>query len=561
MSGELVKAVKTNRIFLCVVVALSVPVGCLAGSGSEMLLSREIGAGTLAPKVGEAEARSGNEGGMPPLRQSQAVAGGGDGGSGSGYFQRRGEAADATDRPGQAALGRQRSAILTQLNGGSRIVPIREGARPYKRDRMAGEAVDLQGAVASSQAYSNEIAGAAARSDAAARFSDAAAGAAFLPRLDIQDKKGRETSTPSAITDPITGKKVPSDVHQMRDTVVQLTQPLLDVPAIYEYRRQRAVEMASIETLADSRERVTFQAVNAYLRLIEARIAQIITGEYEANLKQLLERIALRAAAGASSVTDSDRVRGRVVGAKASIIETQALLEAARVHFRRLTGLDPATVEIPDVLLPDMPSDIENALSQAFENNRELRAAMNDTEAVRLEQKSKLGRFLPRLEFHYTDVRIYNAGGIAANDPSIGSSPTQRDKRAMIVLNFNLLNGGSDLNQARGLAGKSEESRLRAAEIQRQLEERIYINFETLITVKDRIDAVREEVEVNEKVVAAFGEQLVLANRSLLDVLDAMQRLNDSKMLLNRLIVAEATASYQLLNNLGAIGTALSRTK
>lgn len=450
--------------------------------------------------------------------------------------------------------GRERANVLMKLNGGERIVGVEGGNRAGARRISAVGSVSLKLAVESAQAYSNDIAGANAKTAADGYNASAAAGAAFLPRVEYFDKIGDEISQPSSITDA-SGNKVPIDKHQYRDSTWQITQPLIDVPSIYEYKRLRSAEVSSRELLNSSRERVSQDTVSAYLKLIESRLTQIITSEYERTLKKLLEWTTLRSSAGASSETDSDRVRSRVIAARAAIAENQALLETARIQFRRLTGLEPASIEIPESLLPELPPDVETALERAYSGNRDLLAAESDVEAIRYEQKGKLGRLLPKLEFLYTDRYVYNAGGIAANPASQNSFPTQRDKRALFVVSFSVFNGGSDVNQARALAEKSEEARYRAAEIRRRLEERVLINFETLLTTRDRINATREEIEVNEKVVAAFNEQLVLANRPLLDILDAVQRVNDSKLQLVRMVVAEATASYQLLSNIGSISS------
>jgi adhesin transport system outer membrane protein len=129
----------------------------------------------------------------------------------------------------------------------------------------------------------------------------------------------------------------------------------------------------------------------------------------------------------------------------------------------------------------------------------------------------------------------------------------QNDKRAMFVMSWNLLNGGADMMQSRALASKRMEYEYRAKDIQRKLEESLRINFNTLRAVNGRINAVRQEMESNDIVLAAFNEQLFSANRSLLDVLDAYQRQYNSRTELTRLLIAEATAGLQMLRNMGKL--------
>lgn len=452
------------------------------------------------------------------------------------------------------ALGRERAAILIGLNGGKKSTTLvgENVSSVIQRNEGQSAILKLDEAITACVAHSNEIAGAQARSKAAGYFANAAA-SAYLPHVDIVGKTGEEQSSPSSITDPTTTQKVPSDTHRYREAAVKITQALVDVPAVFEYARQSSIEKSSHEAYLGTQARVTLEAISSYFRLIETRIAQIHASEYESSLKALLEWITTRSGAGASSPADRDRVRARVVGAKAKTIEAQALLEAARVQFRRLSSLEPTSIDIPDSLLPDIPADVESGMKMALDNNRELRSAVHDTEAVRHEGSGKKSQFLPKLGLQYTDTRVFNAGGVAANPSIYGTSATQHDRRILLVASINLFSGGDDLNQARALAEKKIESQYRVSEIRRRLDEAVRINYETLTTIGKRIDAVREEVDANQKVANAFNEQLVLANRPLLDVLDAFQRLYESKVELNRLVIAEATVSHQLLFNIGVL--------
>ena len=194
-------------------------------------------------------------------------------------------------------------------------------------------------------------------------------------------------------------------------------------------------------------------------------------------------------------------------------------------------------------------------MAAAIQNNDELQAALRDMESVVQERRAMQAKFAPKFDIELSANRTYNAGGVAGSDPMPNSTlyTVQDDKRAMFVMTWNLLNGGTDLMQAKALASKRLEYEYRAKEIQRKLEESLSINFNALRAVNGRVNGVKQEMESNDIVLAAFNEQLFAANRSLLDVLDAYQRQYDSRTELTRLLVAEATAGLQMLRNMGKL--------
>ena len=194
-------------------------------------------------------------------------------------------------------------------------------------------------------------------------------------------------------------------------------------------------------------------------------------------------------------------------------------------------------------------------MATAVQNNFELQAALRDMESVAQERRAMQGKLAPKLEIELSSIRSYNAGGIDGSVRIPGSTiyPDQDDKRAMLVMSWNLLNGGADMMQTKALASKRLEYEYRAREIQRKLEEAIRVNFNAMRSISGRIDGVRQEMESNDLVLAAFSEQLFAANRSLLDVLDAYQRQYNSRTELARLLTSEATAGLQMLRNMGQL--------
>lgn len=452
-------------------------------------------------------------------------------------------------------LGKERAKLLAEMNKSLTVElpPAAFLARPEDAATRVKN-LALLDAMVLALGYSNEVAASTAHRDSSDYLATASLGP-LLPRVDLSYNSGREYSNPSTVTKQPGNQRLPYDMHHRTDRQLFVRQALIDLPSYYERQRQNLLLKSAEHNLSDAQERVAHDTIVSFLKLIELRLAVVLAENYETDLKKLLDYMSARAEAGGSTQADMQRVKGRVINTRSTVIEAQGAYDSGLVEFARLTGVVPSSIVIPESLLPVLPSNFEAAMATAIQNNHELQAALREMESVAQERHAMLGKFAPKLDIELSSVRTYNAGGIAGSDP-VGNNvlyTSQNDKRAMLVMSWNLLNGGADRSWNKALESKRLEQEYRAKEVQRKLEESLKVNLNTLHAVGGRIDGVTQEMVSNDLVLAAFNEQLFAANRSLLDVLDAYQRQYNSRTELARLLIAEATASLQMLRNMGQL--------
>ena len=459
----------------------------------------------------------------------------------------------------RSVLGVERAKLLSEMNKSPLVgLPSVEYLEQFDPDVKPIDRLSLFDALALSLSYSNDVASSSAHRDSSESLATASLGP-LLPHIDLHYSRGQESSSPSSVTQQPNYDRLPQDTHTRTDTQLSIRQTLFDLPSYFERQRQNLLLQASEHNLSNTQERVVYDTSISFLKLIQYRLAVVLTESYEGDLKKLLEYMNTRVQAGGATKADMQRVKGRVLNASAAVIEAKGAYESGLVEFKRLSGVVPSSVEIPVSLLPILPKDFMAAMTTALESNFELQAAKQDMEAVVQEKHSLQGKFIPKFDIEISATRTYNAGGISKSDPPPNGTlyPLQNDRRAMLVMNWNIFNGGADLMQSKALEAKRQEYEYRASEIQRRLEESLRINFNALRATNGRIIGVKQEMESNDIVLAAFNEQLFAANRSLLDVLDAYQRQFDSRTELTRLLVAEATAGLQLLRNIGKLQEAI----
>lgn len=457
--------------------------------------------------------------------------------------------------PESFALGKDRARLLAELNKSATVeLPPAQFLSQLDAGVARVNNLSLFDAMALSLDYSNEVAASSAHLDTT-EYQAAASLGPLLPHIELRLNTGQESSSPSALTKLPLYERQPHDTHHRTDSQLYLRQALIDMPSYFERQRQNLLQQAAEHNLSNTQERVAYDTLVSFMKLIQLRLSVVLVENYEAELKKLLDYMTARVQAGGGTKADMQRVKGRVLNAMSAVIEARGAYESGLVEFKRLTGVVPSSIAIPENILPVLPVDFDTAMATAIQNNYELQVALRDMDSVVQERRAMQGKFSPKFDIELSAIRTYNAGGIAGSDPLPNSViyPVQDDKRAMLVMTWNLLNGGADLMQAKALESKRLEFEYHAKEIQRKLEESLRVNFNVIRAVNGRIDGVRQEMESNDIVLAAFNEQLFAANRSLLDVLDAYQRQYNSRTELTRLLIAEATAGLQMLRNMGKL--------
>jgi adhesin transport system outer membrane protein len=178
-----------------------------------------------------------------------------------------------------------------------------------------------------------------------------------------------------------------------------------------------------------------------------------------------------------------------------------------------------------------------------------VRAARRDVEAANQELKSARAKFSPTVALEWTQTKTRGAGG--AIDTTDNSLQLTTDRRLMMVVSMNLLNGGSDLYYSKQAGAKYVEKSNTALDLERKLREQIEINYRTLGAVRKRMEISRQAYLTNANVADVFLEQLSTGSKQLLDVLDAYQQAYQARMDFANLLFQQADLSYQILRNTG----------
>lgn len=442
-------------------------------------------------------------------------------------------------RPGLPSTEGLRISGLAGLVGIDAVVRLETPEEARSSSRDLGE-LTLVAAMRGAVGYSLEAKAAGVRVEAARQTERAALGQ-ILPRIDAKYSIGQAQFKSTG--------RPPPDWMERSDSTVSMRQPLLNYGALRTWQQQRHLVEAAEQRRVNTDSSTALEASTAFLAAYQAQLTIEFGREYATMLTDLERYVSARASSGATSPADADRVRARVANTQAILSEARATLLSSLGNLRRLLGGLPDRLSIGGLPPKIAPMALETAAVEAIAANPELQAGRRDIVAASVERDAVRGRFLPTVDLEISQLEFRNASG---------SPGQQQDKRAMLIMTVPIFTGGGDLATYRALAAKQAEQEFLVGHAERRLRFELENAFSILDSISPRLDSTLIELSANRKVVTAYREQLFAANRSLLDVLDAYQRLYQSKNDLVALLVSEAQTKLRVAHVTGRLHALVS---
>lgn len=448
--------------------------------------------------------------------------------------------------------GRARAKMLQTLYGGEVVLLDALSTSPP----TVTEPLQLDQAVAYALQNNFEVLGAEAKAEASGWELVGGYGQ-YVPRVEYQYQRGKERSQPATFQDS-SGATVPDNRHNRRDKSLTITQQLIDPVIIADIVERHTTKDADDQEFRAVREKAALDTINSFFRLVQSRLSIRFAEEYKSSLDRLSARMNDRVEGGGASKVELDRIRARSVTAKSAIIEARSEYQAALVEFHRLTGVVPLKLRLPVVLTPTLPETVDQVVGMAMSNNPDYQAMNKRSDAATEEMTKSFAKLLPKLSVQITHTRSWDAGGIA-NQPVTANKPVypfDDERRVMGVFTWTL-NGGVDAATGMANAARARQASYVATDTRTKLEESIHVSYDALNAASGRIQAVNQAVESSRNVATAFEEQYLAASRPLLDLLDADERLYQSKVELSRLVIAETGAGFLIRRQMGDLVPAI----
>ena len=365
----------------------------------------------------------------------------------------------------------------------------------------------------------------------------------YYPSVDITAGYGREKTVSPFTQDLENTNSITLNRQEFNGTI---TQSLFAGGGIVNevkrnYANFVALNFRKIATAND----IALEVTEAYLNVLLQKTIIRISKENLRKHNELLGLTRERASAGVSRQAELSQAIARVNLARTNLINAEGNLQEARIKFRKLVGIWPATLtkhKSPTVEL--FPTSIEKAVPLAMSYHPQIKSAAADIKEARAKQKVAASNLFPKIDAVFSAGRNRNLDGLEGKN---------FDNIAAVRMTFNAFKGGADLANTRKAAFEMQEAIQIRNNTMIDVREALGLSYNSWGINKERTRVLKKYVSNVQKTKSAYFEQYKIGKRSLLDLLNVQNEEYNAEVDYLRAINDENFAKYRILNNIGTL--------
>jgi len=367
----------------------------------------------------------------------------------------------------------------------------------------------------------------------------------YLPQIDLAAGIGKERTNDRASRARPNNSAAVNLTRQ--EASLTLQQRIFDgFETDSTVQREKARVQSAAKRVAENTEFLALDAIGAYVEVLRQRELVRLAEENLRVHGSILSSLRQRLAGGGGSSADVAQTEARSARARATLTQTLNDLRDSEAAFTRIVGQFPDELGSPEFPSGVLPADLDAAVGLAGSNNPTTQIFEADVRAA-------------DAEVSVAEVPFYPAVSLEAqseyNDGRDGINSYEFNNQVMLRVRWNLFRGGIDRaarQEALARLSESKNRRLRSfLEAQQEMRQSWFALEANQQRVEDLADSVRFNVETRD----AYRQQFEVAQRTLLDVLDAENELFVSSGQLVTAQTNELLASYRIL---AVAGTLLS---
>ena len=340
-----------------------------------------------------------------------------------------------------------------------------------------------------------------------------------------------------------------SDWDARGEAALSLTQRLYDGGEVKNRVAVRKALLSSADyRVFDNAQAIALDALIAHLNVYRQRELVALSEKNVSMHQDILGSLELIRKAGAGSIADVTQVQGRLARAESSLYSTKADLAGAEANYLRVVGTTPQQVGFAGV--PKIsPTSLMQALEETEKGNPKVLALGADVEETEARELLAKAAYAPKLNLELSSNY---------RDQVEGNPSWQHSNEAMLRMRWNLFNGGQDKSGIQAATSRKLQSRSNRTEQLVTVLEETTATWAQFQSSRQQGKAYRDAVNYNEQTLDSYLKQFNVAQRSLLDVLDAENEYFQTSGQLLTATVNETIASYRLLALAGRLQVAES---
>lgn len=301
---------------------------------------------------------------------------------------------------------------------------------------------------------------------------------------------------------------------------------------------------ASSASIGEVESEITLMLARAYAEVIANRRIVALNKETAASLSVMLNGVRERLKARDLTRTDVDQAQSRLSLARGRLEASLATLEASEVEFERLTGKRPEQLApFPNVL--GIPSNPDEAVAIAVGENPGIIAARSEAQATRFSLSSAKGDLLPQV------FATANSNYGPASPAGTSTNRYEFGTTVGVGMRMSLFAGGRQNAKVRAASARVTQAEQQTINLERSVSARTQAAYAEWQASKALVETSRQAVAANESALNGVRMENAVGTRTILEILNAEQELQDAQIQLANAEKDHAVASISILAAMG----------
>ena len=362
----------------------------------------------------------------------------------------------------------------------------------------------------------------------------------FRPKIDGYYNKGK-------IDTAISGSNFIADgVRTETNAGIKITQPIFNGGStINSIKSAKKKIKAQRLKLKYTEQIVLLEAINIFSSLAAKKKELLLNQKKEESLKKKFELAENQFEIGEITRTDVSIAKARLSLARSDFIKTESELFAIKVKFKSLVGIESQKPEL-FFDFPILKKDLTQLTSRMIEQNPELLSILFNIKSLNSEIKSLYSRKLPSVKL---EAELKKNKGYFRSDSS------REVMSAFASVSIPLYQSGLASSKIRELkkelSSEKEFHKLKMNEFKYNLAN----SWSGFNSSKSKIDAYKTQIEANRKYLEGLNQEMMLGERTLIDILDAEEELIESEYNLIKSFEENFNSYFEILFYIGELNS------
>ena len=345
----------------------------------------------------------------------------------------------------------------------------------------------------------------------------------------------------------------PSALESTSNAAVQVSQPLYTGGRVTSAEDAASADIfAGRQSLRQTEIQVLQSVIGAYVDVRRDQEQMAIAQDNIALLKLQLDETNARFDVGEDTRTDTAQARARISQAEAQLAAIQSGLVIARGAYDAVVGQNPGDLAPEPPISQLLPASLDAAFDAAEQNNPQLLQAnyAEEASAARLAEAKAGTRPSVALQGTFGYSGGLTPQGLPANSPFADIS---RQLVIQATATIPLFSGGMTSSQIRQEAERNNVDRINIEATRRQVLQAVIQAWSQLVEARASLVANEDQVRDDQIAYEGTREEEQQDLRTTLDVLNAAQELENSKLALSVARHDEYVAATSVLAAVGAL--------